>query len=352
MRDPLVNWASSGQLCRLFWCVNLGHVSTEPMWTFFPSGFASLHSVQSNRANLEVSFNMESQWTRVWGDSLGVLWALIVNGPREWHRRSPSSGGLVDGTWSSRKQFFHQKNHNKKNTQIIFQHQWSSGWGNFDILTPNNDLISKGKWFWWSSVRQYIDPQREVLFFNTYICIIRFIETFFCWHFQPNLFLCVFTCHSKAFYLVYAVGGVIAALSDPENLCWGGGSNSNYYIYMYFLFVSGEFFCQTAAFGCFSVIQPADSPLHIIAVFKNACWRGKLLIRLVSSLQGKDSQKKKGIQRGIDARRRSMVILNDDVRGIVFVFELSRVFMTRFCLFVFLIFLSEPQIIFLNNALL
>jgi hypothetical protein len=44
-----------------------------------------------------------------------------------------------------------------------------------------------------------------------------------------------------------------------------------------------------------------------------------------------------------------MVILNDHVRGIVFVFELSRVFMTRFCLFVFLIFLSEPQIIFLNN---
>ena len=67
---------------------------------------------------------------------------------------------------------------------------------------------------------------------------------------------------------------------------------------MYFLFVSAEFFCQTAVFGWFRAVQTADSPLHIVAVLKNACSTDKLLIRLVSILQVKDSQKKEGNSEG------------------------------------------------------
>jgi len=111
----------------------------------------------------------------------------------------------------------------KKMTQVIVKQQWSSRWGEFDIWTPNHCMISKEKWFWLSWGHRWTDPERAVFFVFTYICKMTVASFFFFWNFQPNLFVCVFTCHSKASDRVYGEGGAIAALSDQKNLCLGRG---------------------------------------------------------------------------------------------------------------------------------
>ena len=64
-------------MCLLETCFDRADVNFISRW-FFKLTFSPIKS-----ANLEVSFNMEFQWTRVWGDSLGVLWTRAVSGPRE-----------------------------------------------------------------------------------------------------------------------------------------------------------------------------------------------------------------------------------------------------------------------------
>lgn len=126
-------------------------------------------------------------------------------------------------TWSLSKQFSPSEESLKKKTQVIVQQQWSSRWGEFDIWTPNYCLMSTEKWFWLSWGHRWTDPERAVFFVFTYICKMAVSSIFFFWNFQPNLFVCVFTCHSKASDRVFGVGGMIAALSDHKNLGLGRG---------------------------------------------------------------------------------------------------------------------------------